>query len=216
MIEGITGLAAQRELLLAASEDTVWQCGPIRFEVFDGLWDEFDYAPYERLGLPAGSTIRPEHGHRRIVGFSNDVPASVTDLPADYRLPNDLHPGLQWFTVVGDFVAWVVETCRHTRFTTIADEWSIADRFEAAFAATLFGLAWVLDSALVDDPNDSVNDNRDTIRSFTLSVEDFSTWWIFDGDGQRLSEADVTALLPQQLFDFARVSMLDFQTLTAS
>jgi len=185
----------------------------IEYSMTDEYWDQFAYAPYARPNLPDGTAMQTSHGDRRVVGFQHDQLTCVTDLPEHYALPHEIR-AFQWFTSAGDFVHWIVETCRRTRFTAVAVEWSDSERFECALAATLFGLEWDLDgNVLVDNPQASVSDRRKPSPPYLLVMDSFSSWRILDATGRSLREDEIIDLLPMQLFDIASDDPLDFSIL---
>jgi hypothetical protein len=210
--EMIAEAAAAREALPESKVDSIWdgQVVTTTFKFEEKMLNEFPFQPYARPTIPEDGTLDPSHFGLRVIGYQQDTPVSVTDFPLNIQMPDG---GLsdQYFDKVSDFVYWVVETCRRTRFTETASHWTDAQRFEIAQAATKVGLELYADGSISIGGIATILDNAEqVVTQYLLRLKSLTDWAIETVDGVVLTDSQVAQLLPQDLFDVCSEDIIDF------
>jgi hypothetical protein len=174
----------------------------------DALWDEFPFAPH----VPAGHPGAAHPGDRRVIGRLGGDPVSITDLPAHWNTiadgPSYAHPQ-QHFATARDYLEWILETARRTRFLGAGARWPADEQMAVALDATRAGLEWDLDGNVIVEPHSLPLGSDWRRQNYRLEIALDGTWSVHDLDaGRNLDYQEAAAALASQLYDVAAPSYL--------
>jgi hypothetical protein len=174
-----------------------------RFEILDEYFDEYPNDPF----IPPNNGVIPS-SLRRVVGFDGDRVVSITDLP-----PVTVHISTtiatwasQTFIYVGDWIEWVMQTLRRTRFADadLAPE----DRLAVAIGAVGTGMSWDGDNGGIEimSPPGTRHGGEEIVTRYHLRITGFEStdWELVNRDtDERIAGASDAAsgILATELFD---------------